>query len=212
MVKRVCAGTAAAAMMILVTAAGTIFCAENALAQDNKETSVKGQTQFSADFPSQGHVRLMLCSSGVDVTGTNEEKIEVRLKAEYSADISHVSVSFKKKGDTGTLRISGCPHNNFEIALRIPQDSDLYARMFAGDLDIRGVNGNKDVELHVGDMNLGVGDASRYGNVDVSVTIGDLDAGAFSVSKDGFFRSWHRHASGKYGLYAHVGVGDLTLQ
>lgn len=66
--------------------------------------------------------------------------------------------------------------------------------------------------LHVGDVNLGVGDASNYGNVDVSVTIGDLDAGAFDVSKGGFFRSWHRNRGGAYKLYAHVGVGDLTLE
>ncbi|HKW88771.1 MAG TPA: hypothetical protein VJN21_08440 [Candidatus Acidoferrales bacterium] len=199
--------TALGAVTVLMAAMTQVVCA-----QDESETAVRGQDQFSADFPAGGRVRLELCSSGVNVTGTNEEKIQVRLSREHGGDVGDVRVSFKKKGDTGTLRISGCPHNDFQIDLRIPQSSDLYTRMFAGDLEIRGVTGNKDIELHVGDMNLSVGDAKQYGNVDVSVTIGDLDAGAFDVSKDGFFRSWHRNQNGTYKLYAHVGVGDLTLQ
>lgn len=180
--------------------------------QQTNETSVRGQEQFSADFPANSHVRLYLCSSSVEISGTNEEKIQVHFKAQHSEDIGHMRVSFKKKGDTGKLEISGCPHNNFEIELRIPQNSDLYMRMFAGEMNIHGVTGNKDVQIHAGDMSLALGDASEYGNVELSVTVGDLDAGAFNVSKDGLFRSWHRYASGKYSLHAHVGAGDLTLQ
>ena len=214
---------AGAVGMLMATAA--IFCAPAGYAQDtatpagpaadkkqNTEATMKGQDQFSADFPANSHVRLYLCSSSVEISGTNEEKIQVHFKAQHSEDIGHMRVSFKKKGDTGKLEISGCPHNNFEIELRIPQNSDLYMRMFAGDLNIRGVTGNKDVQIHAGDMSLALGDASEYGSVELSVTVGDLDAGAFNVSKDGLFRSWHRYASGKYSLYAHVGAGDLTLQ
>jgi hypothetical protein len=182
------------------------------LAQDQGSASIRGQDQFAADFPSGGHVRLNLCSSGVEISGTDQEKIQVHLTARNSGDINDVRIAFKKKGDTGNLEISGCPHNNFQIELRIPQNSDLYARMFAGDLSIRGVTGNKDVEIHAGDVNLSLGDPSEYGRVDLSVTAGDLDASPFSVSKDGLFRSWHRNASGKFSLYAHVGAGDLTLE
>ncbi|HEV2491088.1 MAG TPA: hypothetical protein VGT03_14880 [Candidatus Acidoferrales bacterium] len=212
MQKMIRVGLVAAALALSIPAVAPVLCAQDKPPQDNKETSVRGQEQFAADFASGGHVRLYLCSSGVEISGTNEEKIQVRLKAQYSEDISHVRVSFKKIGDTGKLEISGCPHNNFEIDLRIPQNSDLYMRMFAGEMNIHGVTGNKDVQIHAGDMSLSLGDVSQYGNVELSVTAGDLDAGAFNVSKDGLFRSWHRYASGKYSLYAHVGAGDLTLQ
>ncbi|HEV2297263.1 MAG TPA: hypothetical protein VGR72_01955 [Candidatus Acidoferrales bacterium] len=212
MLNKMRAGMAVAAVVMLVPALAPVLCAQDKQAQDNNETSVRGQEQFATDFSSGGHVRLYLCSSGVEISGTNDEKIQVHLKAEHSEDISHVRVSFKKKGDTGKLEISGCPHNNFEMDLRIPQNSDLYARMFAGEMNIHGVTGNKDVQIHAGDMSLALGDASQYGNVELSVTAGDLDAGAFNVQKDGLFRSWHRYASGKYSLYAHVGAGDLTLQ
>lgn len=218
MERKLRAGLTAGAMGMLMATAAPILRASLAYArdgrdkQDKSETSVRGQDQFAADFPGNGRVRLYLCSSSVEISGTNEEKIQVHFKAQHSEDIGHMRVSFKKKGDTGKLEISGCPHNNFEIELRIPQNSDLYMRMFAGDLNIRGVTGNKDVQIHAGDMSLALGDASEYGSVELSVTVGDLDAGAFNVSKDGLFRSWHRYASGKYSLHAHVGAGDLTLQ
>lgn len=201
-------GMIAAGAVGLLMATAALVCN----GQQTNETSARGQEQFAADFPANSHVRLYLCSSSVEISGTNEEKIQVHFKAQHSEDIGHMRVSFKRKGDTGKLEISGCPHNNFEIELRIPQNSDLYARMFAGDLNIRGVTGNKDVQIHAGDMSLALGDASEYGNVELSVTVGDLDAGAFNVQKDGLFRSWHRYASGKYSLHAHVGAGDLTLQ
>jgi hypothetical protein len=228
MVKMTRVGLVAVALVLSIPALAPVLCASRGFArdrrdkpaprgfardkQDNQETSVRGQDQFAVDFPAGGHVRLYLCSSGVEISGTNEEKIQVHLKAQHSEDISHVRVSFKKKGDTGKLEISGCPHNNFKIELQIPQNSDLYTRMFAGELNIHGVMGNKDVEIHAGDMSLSLGDTSQYGNVELSVTAGDLDASPFNVSKDGLFRSWHRYASGKYTLYAHVGAGDLTLQ
>jgi hypothetical protein len=204
MVQKLCVNLAVVSLLLGIPSL--------ALAQDQNSASVRGQNQFSVDFPSGAHVRLQLCSSGVTVSGTDQAKIQVHLTARDSDDINDVRIAFKKKGDTGTLEIYGCPHNNFQIDLQIPKNSDLYARMFAGDLDIHGVTGNKDVQIHAGDLTLSLGNPSDYGSVDISVTTGDLDAAPYDVSKGGLFRSWSRKTTGKYSLYAHVGAGDLTLQ
>jgi len=84
--------------------------------------------------------------------------------------------------------------------------------MPAGDLEVDGLTGDKDVEIHAGDMILGVGKADDYGHVDASVNAGDLDAQPFGVSKGGLFRSFDKHGGGKYRLHAHVGAGDLVLR
>jgi hypothetical protein len=88
----------------------------------------------------------------------------------------------------------------------------LYVRMPAGDLTVEGVSGDKDVELHFGDLTIAVGNAADYSHVDASVMSGDLEAAPFGESHGGLFRSFEKSGSGKYKLHAHVGAGDLTLR
>jgi hypothetical protein len=75
------------------------------------------------------------------------------------------------------------------------------------------VIGNKDVELHAGDLTIGVGRLGDYAHADASVLAGELTASAFGINKDGLFRSFEKdNPSGKYRLHAHVGAGDLVLR
>ena len=77
---------------------------------------------------------------------------------------------------------------------------------------VRGVTGDKDVELYAGDLTIEAGSASDYRHADASVTSGDLDASAFSVTKAGLFRSFQQdNAAGKYTLHAHLMAGDLKI-
>jgi hypothetical protein len=89
--------------------------------------------------------------------------------------------------------------------------------MFAGELDLDHVDGNKDLQIHAGQMTITLPNAADYGPVDTSVTTGDIEASPFGVSKGGLFRSFrtatalHSNAAGKYSLYAHVGAGELDI-
>lgn len=179
--------------------------------------SETGQDHFTADFPSDGQLRMHIRSSGVRITGTDENKIQIHFSCPNTNDLSNVRVAFKKNGNRGDLDISGGPSNNFQITMEVPRNSDLYVRMFAGELDVSGINGNKDMQIHAGELRLSLVKSEDYGPVNLSVTTGDLDASAFGVSKSGLFRSFHtktalhKAAAGKYSLYAHVGAGDLTI-
>jgi len=83
----------------------------------------------------------------------------------------------------------------------------------AGYLTVSDVIGNKDVELHAGDLTIAVGQPGDSAHADASVLAGDLTASAFGVNKDGIFRSFEKdNTSGKYRLHARVGAGDLTLK
>ncbi|HXM40499.1 MAG TPA: hypothetical protein VN924_04560 [Bryobacteraceae bacterium] len=113
----------------------------------------------------------------------------------------------------GDLRISGGPNNNVTVRIRIPRNSNLFVRSPAGDLTVSDVVGNKDVELHAGDLRINVGQPGDYAHADASVLAGDLTASAFGVNKDGLFRSFEKNnPSGKYRLHVHVGAGDLVLK
>lgn len=188
-----------------------------ALAQE-AGLSEAGQDHFTTGFPSGGQLRMHIRSSGVRITGTDENNIRIHFSLPDADDLGNVRVTFKKNGNRGDLDITGGPSNNFQITIEVPRDSDLYVRMFAGELHVSGINGNKDVQIHAGDLELALGHPGDYGPVDLSVTTGDLEASAFGVSKGGLFRSFrtntalHKNAAGKYSLHAHVGAGDLTIE
>ena len=171
-----------------------------------------GKDSFQADFVSGGQLRMHIRSGDLRVIGSDENKIRVNYSGKNGRKTSDVTVSLKTVGNNAELRVSGGPHNDFRIEIQVPKNSGLYLRMPAGDLEVNGLTGDKDVEIHAGDMTLGVGKADEYGHVDASVNAGDLDAQPFGVSKGGLFRSFDKHGGGKYRLHAHVGAGDLVLR
>ena len=171
-----------------------------------------GKDSFQADFVSGGQLRMHIRSGDLRVIGSDENKIRVNYSGKNGSKTSDVTVSLKTVGNNAELRVSGGPHNDFRIEIQVPKNSGLYLRMPAGDLEVNGLTGDKDVEIHAGDMTLGVGKADDYGRVDASVNAGDLDAQPFGVSKGGLFRSFDKHGGGKYRLHAHVGAGDLVIR
>jgi len=167
---------------------------------------------FDADFPSGGRLRMHIRSGDLKIVGSDENKIQIRYWGKNASRAQDVKISLRTAGGTGELRVHGGPRNDFQIEIRVPRISDLYLRMPAGEAQVDGIVGNKNVEIHAGDLRLQVGPAEGYAFANASVVAGDLDAGPFGVTKDGLFRSFHHQGPGKYTLYAHVGAGDLTLR
>jgi hypothetical protein len=194
-----------------------LFLPAVARAQKSGVISETGQDHFDAPFSSGGQLRMYIRSSGVRITGTDQNKIAIRFSARHQDSVGDVRVELKQDGNRGDLDISGGPSNDFQIDIEIPRQSNLYVRMFAGELDIDHVDGNKDLQIHAGQMTVRLPNVNDYGPVDMSVTTGDLEAGAFGVSKGGLFRSFrsdtapHSTAAGKYSLHAHVGAGELDI-
>jgi hypothetical protein len=195
-----------------------LFAPSLALTQKSNVISETGQDHFETPFPSGGDLRMYIRSSGVRITGGDENKIVIHFSAPGRDSLNDVHVKLKQNGNRGDLDISGGPSNNFQIDIEIPRQSNLYVRMFAGQLEIAHVDGNKDLQIHAGEMDITLPNPSDYGPVDTSVTTGDIEASAFGVSKGGLFRSFrtntalHKNTAGKYSLYAHVGAGELDIK
>jgi hypothetical protein len=114
-------------------------------------------------------------------------------------------------GDRADLRLSDCPHSNFRARIELPKSAALYVRMFAGQLYVRNVTGDKNVELSFGQLNIDAGKSEDYASVDASVNSGAIDASPFDIHKGGLFRSFDQTGPGKYKLHAHVGAGQIDL-
>jgi len=167
---------------------------------------------FAVDFPSGGHLRLHLRSGEFRIVGRESNRLAVQLNGRNADDARDLTVRFRRSGNDADVRVFGGPKNNLEVTIEVPNYTVLFVRMPAGDLSIEGVSGDKDVELHAGDLTIAVGNAADYRHVDASVMAGDLEAAPFAESHGGLFRSFEKRGSGRYKLHVHVGAGDLTLR
>jgi len=167
---------------------------------------------FSADFKSGGKLRMYLRSGDFRVTGGADNKITVHVMGENAYRASDLRVRLEGSNDAADLTISGGPKNGLEVTIEVPRKTALFVRMPAGNLELRQIIGDKDAELHAGELMIDVGEPSDYSRVDASVYSGGLEARPFGESHGGLFRSFHKEGNGRYHLHAHVGAGDLTLR
>jgi hypothetical protein len=103
------------------------------------------------------------------------------------------------------------PTDRFRVRIQVPSRSNLHVRLTAGELAIKGIEGDKDVELHAGELDIDVVRAEDYSRVDAGVWAGEIDASPFRVTKEGLFRSFDWSGKGKYRLHAHLKAGELRL-
>ena len=181
------------------------------IAQSKIEVSDLQHHPFSVAFPSGGKLRIYVRSGDFRIVGTDDNKITVRLSGTKADDARDLIVRFKPSLTEAELRISGGPKNDLQVTINVPKNAGLFVRMPAGELVIEGISGDKDVELHAGDLTISGNNAADYSRVDASVTSGDLEAPPFGESHGGLFRSFHKTGPGKFQLHAHVGAGELTL-
>jgi hypothetical protein len=167
---------------------------------------------FAVDFPSGNRLRMHLRSGEFHIVGRAQDKITVRVEGKNAYRAQDFTVRFWRSENEGELRLSGGPKNDLRVTIEIPKAAMLFVRMPAGELHVEGVSGDKDVELHAGELTIDVGAAAEYAHVDASVMSGELDGAPFNEYHGGLFRSFQKSGAGKYKLHAHVGAGQLTLQ
>jgi hypothetical protein len=124
---------------------------------------------------------------------------------------SRVKVQIDSGHGQNHLKIAGLK-SNFHAVIEVPRKTDLRVRMSAGGLSIGDVEGNKDIEVMAGNLELNSLHPQDYAVADFSVRIGDVYAPLLKTAKSRLSRSFKTAGPGKYHLHAHVGVGDMTLR
>lgn len=192
--------------MRLTLLALVCLCAAIVSAQDVKIDRT-GDSPVEAKFSPGGRIRMAICAGGIDLVGTNDPVVRVS----YHPAGGYIRVRIEVTGNRADLRLSGCPNNNFRARIEVPKSSGLYVRMFAGQLNIDEITGDKDAELTFGQMNIEAGKPQSYSKVDASVNSGAIDADAFDVHKGGLFRSFEHSGPGSMHLHAHIGAGQIEI-
>ena len=169
-------------------------------------------TSAQQKFISGGTIRLHLEAGGYTITPKDSENIVVTCGAHTEEQLRRVKVEIKTTAASADVYVSGTPHNNFKATIEVPRHSNLWARLSAGELDIESVEGDKNVEVRAGRIQIDIPHPEQYGNRDASVMTGSIESSAFDVSKGGLFRSFEQQGPGKYRLHAHVMTGEIDLR
>jgi hypothetical protein len=188
------------------------FLATTSFAQSRIAVEDLAHHPFEADFSSGGQINLHIRSAEIHIIGSDQNKIGVRVGGKQGSNSTDMKARFGRSDNSCDLRITGGPHNELTITIQVPKNSNLVVRIPAGEVEVNGITGNKDIDLHAGNLTIGVGDAADYAHVKASVSTGEVSAKPFGESHGGLFPSFEKSGSGKYKLVAHVGAGELTLK
>jgi hypothetical protein len=137
-------------------------------------------------------------------------KIRVAWTVRESERLSYEAARADVKGSEARIITDG-PMNHFRVDIQVPQRADLYIRLTAGELRLDRVEGNKDVELHAGELRIDVNRADDYHTVDASIWAGEIHADPFNAHKEGLFRSFDWKGHGPYKLHAKAKAGEVWL-
>ena len=200
-------------MRSLCCAAAVILLACNIAGFAETKTSCS-QT---LNVPLQSRAVLMIDSkpAGLQIVATDRDELRVSCTAGSDETAQDVSLHFSPTANGGKLSIEGHVqhgNNNLQVKIEVPRRTSIAIRMFAGQVTVEGVKGDKDIEVGAGQITISSIHEGDYRSVDASVGIGQVHSQAFGVDKGGFFRSFKReNPTGDYRLQAHVTTGQIEL-
>jgi hypothetical protein len=167
------------------------------------------------DFVSGGSVHVHATVGDVHIKrGTsNELRLEYTVKSHRESSLKKASVDFEVRGNEAniTFHAHGGGNTQFDVELEVPASTNLDVHQKVGDLTVENIEGDKDLELGVGDIRIANG-ASGYHLVQASTGIGDVEGANYGETSGWLGKKLKYHGEGKFELRAHVGVGDIHLE
>ena len=112
---------------------------------DKTEISERGVPHFEAQIPVGAKVALHLRSGDIRIVGSEDGKVSVDISGRNKDKIDDLRFRLTSSGGNAELHISGGPRNELAIEVHVPRNSELFARIFAGDVTIENIPGSKGV-------------------------------------------------------------------
>ena len=167
------------------------------------------------DFVSGGylHVRLSVGDLHIKRGDSTRIRLEYTVKSHRESHVKGARVDFNIRGNDASIEFHASSGGNtqFEVELEVPASTHLDVHQKVGDLTIDSIEGDKDLNLGVGDIRIST-EHSGYRLVNASTGIGDVNSDGYGEIHGWLGKTLKYHGDGKYELRAHVGVGDIRLE
>jgi hypothetical protein len=167
------------------------------------------------DFVAGGmlHVRLSVGDLHIKRGDSTKIRLHYTVKSRRESHLKDAHVDFEVRGQDARIEFHAPTGGNtqFDVELEVPASTNLDVHEKVGDLRVDDIEGDKDLELGVGDIQVAVG-RSAYHLVRASTSIGDVSGDGYGETSGWLGKTLKYRGEGKYELQAHVGVGDITLE
>lgn len=168
------------------------------------------ESPFTATVAPGSRLRLDIHPANIEIRGADGDGLRVTCEYRDGRAARDLSVSFHN----GELKVTGPgvgKGNGPTIRIDVPRRTDLHVRSTAGNLTVRDVVGEKDLELRAGNIEV-FGAPSEYRSIELSARVGNIEAPAFGIHRSGLLRSDKKSGlRGQYRLTAHVTAGNVTV-
>jgi hypothetical protein len=167
------------------------------------------------DFVAGGmlHVRLSVGDMRIERTDSNQIRLRYTIKSRRETNLKDTHVDFAVHGNDASIEFHAPSSSNTEIdvELDVPQNTNLDVHEKVGDLAVKDVEGDKDLDLGVGDIRVDDGHPS-YRLIRANTRIGDVNGEGYGETSGWLGKTLKYDGPGKYGLRAQVVVGDITVE
>ncbi len=167
------------------------------------------------DFVSGGtlHVHVRVGDLEIRRGDTNQIRLRYTVKSRHEKNVKETHVDFDVRGNDASVEIHAPGSNTqVDVELEVPRETNLDVQQKVGDLTVKDIDGDKDLDLSVGDIRI-INLHAGYRMVRAHTGIGDVNGGDSYGEASGWLgKTLNYHGDGKYDLRAHVSVGDITLE
>ena len=163
-----------------------------AIAAPAQMTSVTCDQTLTAPLHARSLLEIASRPAGLEIVSTDEEQIHVTCDTHRNdgENAAHIRLRFWPNATGGKLKIEGehlRHENGMQIRIEVPKKTGLMVRMFAGEIKVEQVAGDKDLAVGAGQITV-TNHNWAYRSVDTSVSIGQVNAPMYNAKKGGFFR------------------------
>jgi len=208
----------------LIGMAILLVCANGVHAQDASRQRLDLPTPkplvISKKLPANGTLVMEMNVGEVRIVRSDEQEM-IRLTIEPHAFIDDATVQswvrrFDVAGDRASIDLKMPKHEDNHqgalVTISVPAQTDLKLELGVGELSVKGIEGNKQLHVGIGDLTVGVTDSAKYSEIRTGTKIGDADDAVFHQHSGGFFpKTQHSSLQGVYRLDATVGIGDVNV-
>jgi DUF4097 and DUF4098 domain-containing protein YvlB len=167
------------------------------------------------EFVSGGylHVRSSVGDVHIKRGDSRMIRLEYRIMSRNERSVKEARADFDVRGNNATIEIHSPSggNTNIDVEVEVPQNTNVDIHEKVGDVTIDKLDGDKDVELGVGDIRVAT-ERSTYKLVRANTGIGDVHSSGYGETKGWLGKTLKYRGEGKYELRAHVGVGDIHLR
>lgn len=169
------------------------------------------ESDLNVPVKSGSVIGMQLRPGDYELVSTDDEQMRVTCRLDDRSREREVNISFREGSHGGDLQIEGGPTNRVHFKIFLPHQTNLRIRCTAGNIHVRDVAGDKDIELRAGNLEITGADPRDYGRFNATVRAGNIEARRFGGNKSGLLRSFEYNGHGKYRLLLHVTAGNVAV-